>query len=467
MDEPLVVYTNEVSGTTVLLAVDTWADESSEHRLVALKCVRRGDKLAREVTRRQGLSSQFVVPVLRVHVGAAVAEEAAARQVPPHVAVLARCDGTLDAALAARPRRGPAAAAPSLAGRDWDAARRLARGLIAALAHIHEEGLVHCDVRPSNVAAMPGGAWKLLDLDGAVDFRAGEYVSERCAAAYAPPEGVYIPDASLDPGGVPGLKTVAERGVLEAWAPASLKAHPSFDAWSLGAVLYHVVADCPLWPATAPDGSLSAEGLRRLAAWDDAACEAKLAPLLREPLSTEVKGNGTSSAASRDAAVDLLRYLLSPKPRDRPAHLAALLRHSFVDPSTGLLRAQLHREAQSGSSTWSGGYGLISGGASATGLSSSVTTALLSPGGLGSALWRGMSTALAYTTSAATQGPPPSGRQAPSPSSDQQRGAGSAAPKDGGDSLWPRGSPRRKSLDREQKRALGQTAKTGTDPVRL
>ena len=449
-DEPLVVYSSSSSGTTVLLAVDSWADDSSEHRVVALKCMRQRDKLSREVARRQGLSSQFVVPILRVHVGPSVAEEAAARGLAPHIAVLSRCDGTLDAALAARPRRGPASAAPSLGGRDWDAARRVTRSLIAALAHVHDAGLVHCDLRPSNIASTPGdGDWKLLDLYGAVDFKAGEYVSERCSAAFSPPEAVYLPDPATDPAGVPCLKTVAERGVLEAWEPGSLKAHPTFDAWSLGAVLYHVIADCPLWPAAQPDGSLSADGLRRLAAWDDTACETKLAPLLREPLSNEATPQGgPSPAASRDAAVDLLRYLLRPRPADRPHSMGGLLRHRFCDPTGGALVAQL-RDSSSG-------YSLVAG----TGLGGTVTTALLS-GGIGGVLWRGMATALAYTSTAAAASP---ARHAAAPVSPRH---GSAAPQAGGQDPV-RGTVRR-SFDRHRGGAAtpGPGRSPGGDPVRL
>ena len=452
-DEPLVVYSNSWSGTTVVLAVDSWADDSSEHRVVALKCMRRGDKLSRELGRRQGLSSQYVVPILRVHVGPAVAGEAAARGLAPHIAALSRCDGTLDAALAARPRRGPASATPSLGGRDWDAARRVTRSLVAALAHLHDAGLVHCDLRPSNIASTPGdGDWKLLDLYGAVDFKAGEYVSERCSAAFSPPEAVYLPDPATDPAGVPCLKTVAERGVLEAWEPGSLKADPSFDAWSLGAVLYHVIADCPLWPAAGPDGSLSADGLRRLAAWDDAACEAKLAPLLREPLSSDgTAQGGPSPASSRDAAVDLLRYLLRPRPGDRPHSMGGLLRHRFCDPSGGALVAQLRDSS-------GGGYGsLVSG----TGLGGTVTTALLS-GGIGGALWRGMATALAYTSTAAAASP---ARQATAPVSPRH---GSAAPQAGGPDPV-RGPSVRRSFDRHRGGAATPAAgrSPGGDPVRL
>lgn len=40
--------------------------------------------------------------------------------------------------------------------------------IAAALAHMHSQGLIHHDVRPSNVMLTPGGdAWCLIDLGNA------------------------------------------------------------------------------------------------------------------------------------------------------------------------------------------------------------------------------------------------------------------------------------------------------------
>jgi len=48
-------------------------------------------------------------------------------------------------------------------GRDVDC-ERLARELLAALAHIHAAGILHRDVKPANVIIEPGGTAKLIDF---------------------------------------------------------------------------------------------------------------------------------------------------------------------------------------------------------------------------------------------------------------------------------------------------------------
>ena len=451
---PLVAYASAT--TRILLAIDTWAEEGSPARHVALKCVRRPAKLGREAVRRRGLPADAVLPLLRCHAPAGAAlgvasgaglafhapptlvEEAALRGVWPHVAVLPRCDTTLAAALAAR----PPAARSGLARRDWAATRAVAVALANAAQALHDESLIHAEIKPSNIA-FASGAWRLLDLDAACSIvpRAVEYLSDRCSAAFCPPEMVYF---ALEDG-APALRCVPERGVLEAWEPASLKASVAFDMWSYGAVLFHVVAGAPLWPDADERDGLSPDALRRLAAWDAAALEARLAPLLREPLPDGPSSAGAPSpAASRDEAVALLRWLLQPAPRARTASMTAVLRHRFLDPASGLDRAALTREPSGGL------YGALYAAVPAS-LSAAALTAV-SPNGVSATLWRGMATALAYATAA--RSPNAAGSAAPPDDVVPSPRAGAS----GGFST-PRGSPANAS-----RRTRGCIPATGTPP---
>lgn len=375
-----------VSSTTVVLhAVDSWAEEDSPYREVALKFVRKAPKMQREVERRTGLSADYVAPVLRTHTvagDACFAEEAELRGVWPYMMALERGQRTLAAAL------GERLDAQNLMRRDWESTRRVARQLAECVQHVHAAGLVHGEVKPSNCVVV-GDRWKLIDMDAAASNTAGEYISDRCSSAFCPPEMVYMGED-----GMPTLKVVPERGVLEAWEPASLKASPAFDMWSFGVVLYHMIVGRPLFNADADD-NLSSADLRALAAWDSAALEAKLRPLADAPLPVS-PDEVPQPSASRAAAVDLLRWLLQPSPSARPALVPHVLRHRFMDPISGLRQSELAAESPSLYTQLSNNiYSAMQSNAS---LSAAVAAAAAPTGVLSSSLWRGMSTALAIAT---------------------------------------------------------------------
>lgn len=470
---PIVCYSGRRSGTRVLLALDTLAPASTPShtapQLVALKCVTSLAKLRREASARAGLSLEYVLPVLRTHVwdhppppsagtlplahfsGAAPsvaallaaehAEQCFALCVPRHVLVLPACDGTLAAALASR----SAVSRASCAERDWPSARRIFADTAAALSHLHSRGRIHGDIRPSNLvrcapARSGERAWRLIDLDGCVDIAHGHahapppphapprgtYLPDRAAAAWSPPEAVYLPRPNDDGACArPCLKRVPERGVIDAWPPGALRAHPSFDVWALGAVLFEVVSGAPLLsehmsehaeqPGDAADareeGALGADGLRALDAWDRVALEASMRPIgaTRPPASLS-PADAATFVASRDAAVDLLRWLLAPNPCDRPP-MALSLRHAFVVPN-GPDAATLQRGMAAASSGGSGGGGGTVGQSQppSSGGFSSLLLSLFSPAQPAAAvvaqsptaaaqqahaLWRGLAAALA------------------------------------------------------------------------
>ena len=71
------------------------------------------------------------------------------------------------------------------AGHDVDKVRIVVRGLALALRHLHSRGLVHGDVKPRNVVRI-NGSWKLIDLDAAAPQ--GKPVGRKYSSGFSPPE---------------------------------------------------------------------------------------------------------------------------------------------------------------------------------------------------------------------------------------------------------------------------------------
>lgn len=62
------------------------------------------------------------------------------------------------------------------------------RECLAGLAALHREGIVHGDIKPSNIMLKRTGNAKVVDIGSAIDFRAGSGVRRFWSPAYAAPE---------------------------------------------------------------------------------------------------------------------------------------------------------------------------------------------------------------------------------------------------------------------------------------
>ncbi len=105
-----------------------------------------------------------------------------------------------------------------------DEVLRIGQALLAGLGVVHERGLVHCDVKPSNVMLGPGPA-KLIDF----------------GIATAPHDGT---------------ESETSIGSLRFMAPEQLRGEaltPASDLFSLGAVLYQALTGRPPFPGDTPE----------------------------------------------------------------------------------------------------------------------------------------------------------------------------------------------------------------------
>ena len=111
-------------------------------------------------------------------------------------------------------------------GLPVDAVIRFGRQIAAALEHAHEHGVIHRDLKLSNIMATPQGDAKVLD------FGLARRVEELDLTLTS------LADASLE-------KTVGLAGTIPYMAPELLEgkvSSPRSDLWALGIVLYEMAA---------------------------------------------------------------------------------------------------------------------------------------------------------------------------------------------------------------------------------
>ncbi|MBX3469882.1 MAG: protein kinase [Planctomycetes bacterium] len=175
------------------------------------------DLLSSEVARARFVREAHALSRLPPHDNVVQLLAVALDATPPAL-VLEHAPGeTLEALVRARGRLAPLEAAR--------AARDVARGL----AVIHAQGLVHRDVKPANVVITPAGVAKLIDFGVSRDsFLSGITAPGQLVGTtlYMAPERL-AEEEDDDPD------------------------DPRGDLWSLGAVLYHLVAGAP--PFDSPD----------------------------------------------------------------------------------------------------------------------------------------------------------------------------------------------------------------------
>ena len=170
----------------------------------------------------------------------------------------------------------------------FDAARRYALEIADALAHAHESGVIHADLKPANVMVTRQGHVKVLDF-GVARRVAGSGTGESVTWEAEHPEPVagtlrYMPPEALR------NETVDARG----------------DLWSLGVVLYEMVAGRPPFRGETPF-ELSSAILRDPPEPFDSTVPAAIEPVVRRCLEKD--------AARRYQTADEVRAALeAPDP---------------------------------------------------------------------------------------------------------------------------------------------------------
>ena len=295
--------------------VQTIDPDTHQPTKVALKLTKQKSSFDRENAIRRvgaGFSAEFVMPVHASYSPAGGQEEVSDIRVDGngqlnkenaekmYMTVMPRADRNIWTSMKQE----------NWAGRNMEAVRHVFTQLSHCVEELHRQGVLHGDVKPLNIVRV-GAQWKLIDLDAACAIGV-EPVGHKSSSAYAPPEAIYVDEAA----GTACVRSVAavQRGDT---SYDLLTAHPSFDVWSLGCVLFQMCNTdvVPLFQGNQEDNltddASKEDNLFALAGWTQDNKERKLRRVA-DPL-----------------ARNLLSQMLHREPSKRPL-LSRVLAHPFV-----------------------------------------------------------------------------------------------------------------------------------------
>ena len=213
-------------------------DEMDGSKKVALKLMRMKAQWQREQdVRRCGFDEEFVINVINtLHPGQTIS------QAPEEIPEEAMAESGIVALSKSNAERLFCLVMP-LADRNMYVALKQERWaphnlgeirhsftqIVKAVSHLHDKGIVHADIKTLNLIRREN-RWILIDLDAACRIGVDE-VGFKSSTSIMPPESIY---ADYDTDCI-YVKSKANMASGEA-----LLAHPSFDIWSLGVILYQM-----------------------------------------------------------------------------------------------------------------------------------------------------------------------------------------------------------------------------------
>ena len=171
-----------------------------------------------------------------------------------------------------------------------------------SLLHMHEHGIIHGDFGTHNIGKF-GSRWKLLGVGGSVPIGRA---TDPNRGFYHPPESVVVESKRVSIG-----KKTVEASVK------SISAHPTYDIWAFGVVVYEAIAGAPLSPyACRGKREMTDVERAKIGLWDEASVRKALKHIDNDPV-----------------AHDLLKRMLHQKPSTRISSMREVLEHPFFGGS--------------------------------------------------------------------------------------------------------------------------------------
>jgi serine/threonine protein kinase len=218
-------------------------DHGGDGEMVALKLMKHRDQFERELILRQNarLDPKYVMGILTSYDGVendSFFEELERRglQEYPYCVVMTAGDKNLQEIMNSE----------HVNSMDWNEIRNITIRLATALKHIHSHGIIHGDVKPSNILRVDS-KYVFIDFDSSAVITEG-FSGVKYSSAYLPPELIHIED------GIAIVKSVydldnnereEEKGYDYDSFTAKMSymlapAAPSHDVWALGLILYEL-----------------------------------------------------------------------------------------------------------------------------------------------------------------------------------------------------------------------------------
>jgi serine/threonine protein kinase len=213
-----------------------------------------------------------------------------------------------------------------IAGKDWDAIKKMYGDIVKCVDYLHSKRVIHGDLKPLNIMRNHDGKIVLIDFDAAVFLDAVDESSSnhgnlgsKVSTGFLPPEMLYFlnlsPQISQSSRPTVAVKSPVEyeKHVLSGLQPPfeTVKASPRTDMWCLGAILYYLCTGETLFLNNDSDNTDN-NGLLQILEW------------------TDVTKNDKLSKISDELARNLVSRLLSKDPTKRPLTTTGLHIHVFI-----------------------------------------------------------------------------------------------------------------------------------------